>query len=250
MNIRYRHLRDSKKPARVMTVVTRLTGDLLEYGFHVNTPPRFAYKAIDENSFNVTAIPGKQFCRKLGRTIALGRMDNPRTHMVLTLEPGQNPYKEMLVAVSRDHNVHAASIARQALRSLEKHQKNTESKVTQKDIEESKKWSAKYQSVRAMKDGPEKDAARSALDKEVLAASGFKEFSHMDMTPEDLAFLDEGPMPLNGSTDLLLKASDGELVPYEHKTCENKFPLRGAIHLILKGRSVAEYIQDQREGTS
>lgn len=137
MNIRFRHIPDTKKPARVLTVATRLTDNLLEFGFAVNHPPRLAYKDLPDGSFNVRPVPGDKFSRPMGRRIALGKMNSPRGPRAIHLEPGQNPYEVVLQAIAADpKDVRAASIARQALRSFRAYQVSEADRAKTKTVQE------------------------------------------------------------------------------------------------------------------
>lgn len=74
MTTKISYLRDPKAPQRVLTLVSRVNGDKVEYGFSMNRPTRWRRKQDDRSSRYEDLIKGDQFSKTRGRQIAAGRL--------------------------------------------------------------------------------------------------------------------------------------------------------------------------------
>lgn len=77
MTTKIHHLRDPKLPARVMTLVSRVDGDKVVYGYALNRPSRWVGPDRSSPGFRESFFEnGDQFSKVRGRQIAEGRMNN------------------------------------------------------------------------------------------------------------------------------------------------------------------------------
>jgi len=68
------YLHDPKVPQRVLTLVSRVNGDKVEYGFSLNRPTRWVKAAFKDRRYE-DLIKGDQFSKQRGRQIAEGRLN-------------------------------------------------------------------------------------------------------------------------------------------------------------------------------
>lgn len=116
MSTKIHHLRDPKLPARVMTLVSRVEGDKVVYGYSLNRPSRWVgppYSQSGVREVFLSFIKGDQFNKARGRQIAEGRMNN--APLVADLA-GRTPDQAILETLaSASENALVRRIAEKAL---------------------------------------------------------------------------------------------------------------------------------------
>lgn len=110
-SIRIRHIRCTQDPNRVLTIATQLLtreggteaapSHYIQYGFSVNAPARVVKVRETDTHVEFLKKKGDQFSRGLSRTIALGRMRNPRTSRGFYINlNSEHPYEKVLQHIS------------------------------------------------------------------------------------------------------------------------------------------------------
>lgn len=125
-----RYIQDKRNPDRIMTLVTRVEGEVLTCAVSVNMPPVQAVDQITETTFITEMIPGDSFDKEKGKRIALGRLDCDRDLVRYTEDINietQHPLVLALELIARDRRERSIASRRIAQSELKKLRKTTPS---------------------------------------------------------------------------------------------------------------------------
>lgn len=112
-NIRISYLRDPSNLERVMTLAIKRDEEskTLSYAYAINRPSEWVYETRLKDWVTVRRDKGDQFCKSMGRDIALGRLASKPVVLPLT---DQSPKLAVLEALKHDKNGLARRIADEA----------------------------------------------------------------------------------------------------------------------------------------
>ena len=122
---KFAYFRDEKDQNRVLCIARELNKEagVVKFGWSVNVPPR--WEACESRTFvGKLKIPGDPFCRKIGRELAIERLEQDPTDVRIAVN--KRPINVCLLHLSLDPNAPAAvrRIAADSLRTQRQKQQN------------------------------------------------------------------------------------------------------------------------------